>query len=421
MFAMFGSMMSEEAWPSSSHKTLFYAALYIMGLGTASLSPNQMSLGADQFDSPKQISAFFSIYVACINAGMLFSTGVLSYIENEGQWKLGFWISGGTGILGSILFFAGLPTFRQLKPGRSPLSGIANALCGREGNAYAVVKPSVKGLQKSPSFRLDEGAPSKVNPSSRGLRGMIQILPFCVCCIVVSAAMAQKTTLFVLQGYTMDNRVWGNVKFPSASMGLFSLVVVAMGAPMYALLIEPAISSERRAVSSIIRMGAGIVAVICMCCTAAIVEAWRLKVASESEVAGYVDDGGRKASLSIFWLIPQYVLEGLSTVLFTCGHMDFNYSYSPPGMQSLAAAFSLLGYALGNYLSSFLIKLVTSFTSWIQNDLNQGHLDYFYCLLVGLLLLTFVLFLVSSKWILSLPTSHSLKSSLTCDDENLSA
>lgn len=434
MFAIFGTIITAEALPSSFHVTLFYTALYIMGLGTASLVPNVLSLGGDQFDSPKQISAFISMHIAASGVGTLLSTSVLSYVENEGHWKLGFWLSAGIGILGFILFLAGMPRTRQLKPGKNPLLCIVRVIRAaiRNRKAYAI-EPSSKDLRRAPSFRwLDKAAALKVNPSSGEhlectmeqvveVKSVFQLLPFWVCSILVAAAMVQKDTLFVLQADTMENRVWGKFVFPPSSMSLFSLAVVVMGAPAYTMLIEPLVSRERRGMSSIIRMGAGLVVAICMFCAAAVVEAQRLRIVAEREASRYGDGKEREmVPMSIFWLVPQYMLDGFTTVLFACGHLDFNYTYSPHGMRSLATAISLSGFALGSYLSSFLVEIVTSFTSWIPNDLNKGHLDYFYWNLGGLLLLTSALFVASSKWVLSFQ-SQCMKDDLAHDQENLSA
>ena len=238
------------------------------------------------------------------------------------------------------------------------------------------------------------------------VKSLCRLMPFWVCGILVSAALAQKGTLFVLQGATMDNRVFGNrLRIPPSSMGLFSLLTVVVGAPLYSWVIVPWIQRSLRnkpkeEVSSVERMGAGLLTAISVLFIAALVESLRLRIAHEQSwfSMGTEDYDDNKVPLSIFWLVPQYVLEGCTTVLFGCGHLDFNYTFSPKSMRSLATAISLSGFAIGNYFSSFIVQGIVSYTSWIPNDLNRGHLDYFYLLLDVMLLFTFVLFLVFSKW-----------------------
>ncbi|KAG2277686.1 hypothetical protein Bca52824_060241 [Brassica carinata] len=101
-------------------------------------------------------------------------------------------------------------------------------------------------------------------------------------------------------------------------------------------------------------------------------------------------------SMSIFWQGPQYMLMGIAEVFFFVGRLEFFYEQSPDAMRSLCSALALLNTAMGNYLSSLILTLVAYFTTadgkggWIPDDLDKGHLDYFFWLLVLLGLSTFL-------------------------------
>ncbi|GKV13369.1 hypothetical protein SLEP1_g24378 [Rubroshorea leprosula] len=132
---------------------------------------------------------------------------------------------------------------------------------------------------------------------------------------------------------------------------------------------------------------------------AALVEIKRLQLARE---LGLVDKDVA-VPMSIFWQIPQYFLLGAAEV-FTCiGQLEFFYDQSPDAMRSLCSALSLLTTSLGNYLSSFILTLVTYFTTmggktgWIPDNLNEGHLDYFFWLLAGLSFLNMLVYIVCAK------------------------
>ncbi|KAF3563689.1 hypothetical protein DY000_02012185, partial [Brassica cretica] len=85
---------------------------------------------------------------------------------------------------------------------------------------------------------------------------------------------------------------------------------------------------------------------------------------------------------------PQYMLMGIAEVFFFVGRLEFFYEQSPDAMRSLCSALALLNTAMGNYLSSLILTLVAYFTTadgkggWIPDDLDKGHLDYFFWLLV---------------------------------------
>ena len=135
-----------EATPNQI--SLFYISLYLMGLGFASITPNILSLGADQFKAPSQKSSFITLYMASTNVGMLIAISLISYVQNEGQWVMGFWISAIAGILGFLLFLAAIPRTRQFTPGKNPLFTIANVILAAAQNSKVTEPFSSEGLME---------------------------------------------------------------------------------------------------------------------------------------------------------------------------------------------------------------------------------------------------------------------------------
>ena len=391
-FALLASIIANEqstqTSPSSYQFVAFYVALYAMGIGSASSTPNIVSLGAGQFDSSSHKSVFVTLYIASTNVGLLLATTCVSYVQNQGRWAIGFGMSAVAGLLSLLLVLFAILTIRDSRTnGVNPLVRIFHVVIN-------IVFCERFGLYDSTLEEVKE------------VKSVVRLLPFWVCGVLVCSVTAQKSTFFVLQGATMDNKIGPEFKLPSSSMGLFSFISVVVGAPCYSWLIAPFIRKMRKKdLSPIERMGIGLLMAISSFLVAAIVESQRLRIAHMRSVK-YVglkvvdddDDDDDVVPMSIFWLVPQYVLEGLTNVFFGCGNLDFNYTYAPVSMRSLATAIFLSGMALGNFGSTFIVQVVTSLTSWISDDLNFGHLDCFYWLLDGILLLTFALFLMFSKW-----------------------
>ncbi|KAK9010129.1 hypothetical protein V6N11_036644 [Hibiscus sabdariffa] len=108
--------------------------------------------------------------------------------------------------------------------------------------------------------------------------------------------------------------------------------------------------------------------------------------------------------MSIFWQVPEYFLVGCAEVFTFVGQIEFFYDQAPDAMRSLCSALSLTTVALGNYLSTVLVTAVTKITTrngklgWIPDNLNRGHLDYFFWLLAILSLLNFLAYLWIARW-----------------------
>lgn len=233
------------------------------------------------------------------------------------------------------------------------------------------------------------------------LKILVQMFPIWATGIVFSAVYAQMSTLFVEQGKMMETTI-GSITIPAASLSFFNFISVIFCVPIYDRVIVPIArkhTGKERGFSQLQRMGIGLfISVICMS-IAALVEIKRLQIAKalgliHIEVA---------VPLSILWQIPQYVLLGSAEVFTFIGQHEFFYEQAPDAMRSLCSALSLLTNSLGNYLSSLILTIVSSITTedgkagWIPDNLNEGHLDYFFWLLAGLSFLNMIVYMVFAR------------------------
>ncbi|XP_052734970.1 protein NRT1/ PTR FAMILY 8.3 isoform X2 [Vigna angularis] len=233
------------------------------------------------------------------------------------------------------------------------------------------------------------------------LKTLIQLLPIWATAIVFSAVYAQMSTLFVEQAIMMDTYI-GNFKLPPASLSTFDVISVIFWVPLYDKVIVPItrkFTGKERGFSELQRIGIGLCfSVLCML-SAAVVEIRRLDLAREFDLV----DEPVAVPLSVFWQIPQNFFLGAAEVLTFVGQLEFLYDQSPSSMKTLGTALPLLSFSLGNYLSSFILTSVTYFTTqggnlgWIPDNLNKGHLDYFFFLLAGLSFLNVLAYIVVAK------------------------
>lgn len=234
------------------------------------------------------------------------------------------------------------------------------------------------------------------------LKAIIRLLPIWASGIVFAAVYSQMSTMFVLQGNTMDQHMGPKFMIPSASLSLFDTVSVIFWTPVYDLVIVPfarKFTGHPRGFTQLQRMGIGLLISIFSMLVAGILEVVRLGIVQKNN---YYDL--EYIPMSIFWQVPQYFLIGCAEVFTFIGQLEFFYDQAPDAMRSLCSALSLTTIALGNYLSTLLVTIVTKVTTrngklgWIPNNLNRGHLDYFYWLLTILSIINFLVYLLIAKW-----------------------
>lgn len=423
---------------STAQYAVIFLGLYLIALGTGGIKPCVSSFGADQFDDTDPTErvkkgSFFNWFYFSINIGALISSSFLVWVQDNLGWGLGFGIP--TVFMGLAIgsFFMGTPLYRFQKPGGSPLTRICqvvvasfrkwkvdvphdSSLLYELPEKFSAIEGSRK-IEHSDELRfLDKAATistveskmqSFTNPwklctvtQVEELKILVRMFPVWATGIVFSAVYSQISTMFVEQGMVLDTSI-GSFKIPPASLSTFDVVSVIIWVPLYDRFLVPIarrFTGKERGLSELQRMGIGLFISILAMTAAALVEIRRLSIA---KAEGLIHEK-TAVPMSILWQIPQYFLVGAAEVFTFVGQLEFFYDQSPDAMRSLCSAFSLLTTALGNYLSSFILTVVTLITTqggkpgWIPDNLNEGHLDHFFWLLAGLSLLNLSFYMVFS-------------------------
>lgn len=231
---------------------------------------------------------------------------------------------------------------------------------------------------------------------------ILRMLPILMATFVPSAMIAQVNTLFVKQGTTLDRGI-GSFNIPPASLAGFVTISMLVSVVIYDRFFVPTmrrLTKNPRGISLLQRMGIGLVFHIFIMMIASLVERRRLSAAKDH---GVVDSGGQ-VPLSIFILLPQFVIMGTADAFLEVAKIEFFYDQAPESMKSLGTSYSMTSLGIGNFLSSFLLSTVSHITKkhghqgWILNNLNASHLDYYYAFFAILNLLNFIFFLVIIKF-----------------------
>ncbi|KAK6234996.1 hypothetical protein SCA6_010333 [Theobroma cacao] len=191
-------------------------------------------------------------------------------------------------------------------------------------------------------------------------------------------------------------------KIPPASLSIFDTLSVIFWVPIYDRIIVPVtrkFTGQKNGLTQLQRMGIGLFISIFAMVAAAILELERLRRVRRHKYYEL-----KEMPMTIFWQVPQYVLTGCAEVFTFIGQLEFVYEQAPDAMRSFCSALQLTTIALNNYLSSLLVTIVTSITTrngklgWILDNLNYGHVHYFFWLLAVLSGLNLGAFLLIAKW-----------------------
>ncbi|GFZ21382.1 peptide transporter 2 [Actinidia rufa] len=364
---------------------VFFFGLYLIALGTGGIKPCVSSFGADQFDDtdPKERvkkGSFFNWFYFSINIGALVSSSLIVWIQENAGWGLGFGIPAVFMAIAIGSFFSGTPLYRFQKPGGSPLTRMCQVLVAsfRKWNLNVPTDTSLlyetpdktsaiegsRKLQHTDELKcLDKAAVISDAENKTGDYSN----PWRLCTVTQIEELKILIRMFP---------IWATGIVFAAFTHKWRQCLLSKVYDSFLVPIARKFTGKGRGFSELQRMGIGLfLSIFCMS-AAALLEMKRLSLAKSL---------------------------GLLRYLHLLGKLEFFYDQSPDAMRSLCSALSLLTTSLGNYLSSFILTVVTSITTqggktgWIPDNLNEGHLDHFFWLLAGLSFFNMVVYVFCAK------------------------
>ncbi|XP_034224687.1 protein NRT1/ PTR FAMILY 5.10-like isoform X2 [Prunus dulcis] len=415
---------------SSQFQVLFFFfSLYLVAVAQGGHKPCVQAFGADQFDASdpeecKAKSSFFNWWYFSLCFGTTFTLILLIYIQDNLSWGLGFGIPCIAMVLALFIFLLGTRTYRCSIKGdeESPFVRIGRVFVAALRN-WRTTPSAITSEEESRGTLPHESseqfkflnkallAPDDLKESRKvctvaeveEAKSVLRLFPIWVTCLAYAVVFAQYSTFFTKQGATMDRTIAPGLDIPAASLQTFISITIVIFVPIYDRIFVPIARVFTRKPSGITmlqRIGIGMFISIISMVVAALVEMKRLKTAKDY---GLLDMPSATVPMSIWWLVPQYLLAGLADVFTMVGLQEFFYDQVPNELKSIGLALYLSIFGVGSFLSSFLISAIDDATtwagetSWFSTNLNRAHLDYFYWLLGGISVVELAIYLYFAK------------------------
>ncbi|CAI9114936.1 OLC1v1015761C1 [Oldenlandia corymbosa var. corymbosa] len=411
--------------PAEIQVAIFFFSLYLVAIAQGMHKPCVQAFGADQFDGQnpeeaKAKSSFFNWWYLSMCASITVTLVILTYIQENFSWGLGFGIPCLVMLIALILFLLGTNTYRfhvqcdesnpYLRIVRVFIRAAKNwrttpsELERQRVHSY-LGSQHLKFLNQAllgPDGSREQGEVCNISEVEEA-KAVVRLFPILATCLVYGIVYSQSSTLFTKQGVTMDRYIGQNFQVPAASLQSLITLSIVVFVLLYDRSLVPiarAVTGKPSGITMLQRIGTGLLLSCLTMIIAASVEKKRLNIAQNYAL---VDEPNAPVPLSIVWLIPQYLFLGVSESLTMVGLQEFFYNQVPSGLKSTGLALYLSIFGVGGFLSSFLISVIEKATggqgsdSWFSDNLNKAHLDYFYWLLAGLSAVAFIAFLLVAK------------------------
>ncbi|KAJ7945750.1 protein NRT1/ PTR FAMILY 5.10-like [Quillaja saponaria] len=193
-------------------------------------------------------------------------------------------------------------------------------------------------------------------------QAVLRLVPIWVTTLAYGIVFAQLSTFYTKQGATLNRKLFPGVDIPAATLQSFATLGIVVFSPIYDQIFVPlarVFTKKPSGITMLQRIGIGIFLSIIETVVAALVEMKRLRTAKEY---GLVDMPDVTIPMSVWWLIPQYTLEGVSDVFTMVGLQEFFYDQVPTELRSMGIALYLCIFGVGSFLSSFLISVIEEAT-----------------------------------------------------------
>ncbi|XP_075637384.1 protein NRT1/ PTR FAMILY 5.5-like [Castanea sativa] len=379
------------------------------------IKKNQKS---DQDESEKldptlrQVLGMFSVIIFPI-VGCI----ALPYIK---PWSVRFGIPAICTVVATFLFTTGYCSYRRDKPQGSPLKTLCRVFVASASKMCRHLPSNDNQVPHTRSLRCLDKAAIEVQTQNQEqieqsrwklctreeveeTKMVIHMIPMWMTFIMCGVVISIGNTYFLEQATDMNRKV-GKLKVPLPILKFFYDLVKEhfkkgdRFKKLYVQVTKKVI--PERYVPPFGMVVAMLFSILC-CITAAEVETRRLDVIRRH---GFLDKPNEKIPMSMFWLLPQFLLLGAVDGMSNFSIDQFFTTQAPTSMTRYLKLFSygVIGAGtVGSVLSVYVVSKVSErggSQSWFQDTLNKSRLDNYYWTLTVLSSVNLILYVLVAWW-----------------------
>ncbi|KAL3536498.1 hypothetical protein ACH5RR_004959 [Cinchona calisaya] len=406
---------------------LFYTALALVAVGLAGqITSLGGFLGEHLMNAIEDISirSILSVHAGNIVSFVVSAAAVLGlpYIK---PWSLHFGIPAICTLVATLIFLSGSCTFTYVGPQGSHLTMVFRVLVAAASKLfqrYTADRDELYGMSNCPLPRtrllrcLDKAAlvlPDQSLEQQQNNRWrlctvteveatklIINLIPMSISFIFLGLISSLGYTFFVEQAKNMNHKV-GSLTIPLTIFFWFYVQAKTYFPTLYVSVSGLFCGFDTRTMAPVIGFMVSMILGVLCCVTAAKVESHRLDVV---ESHGLLDKPDERIPLSVFWLLPQFILLGAVDGMFETSASSFFDLYFTPSLNKymllIGCVMQGLG-CIGSILSVYLVGKVSErggMPSWFQDSLNKSRLDNYYWFLSCLCAINLVLYMIMRFW-----------------------
>lgn len=354
---------------SGSSYTLFSMGLIVIACCAGGIKSCVSANVGDQFDKSNEhlLSKVYGWFYMSINLGGTLAPLFIPLLKKYYGPGIAFGVPGILMALATLIFWLGRKKYKKAAP-----AGI------KKENFFTISLYALqKLLSREPGQKVWEAVGEKYSAKSiDGIKAVYRVLAVFAFTPIFWALWDQNLSEWVLQATRLDLTLIGGLKILPEQINFINPLFLVLLIPVFTSLIFPFLEKKGIKPTPLRKIGAGLVVIGVSFVIIALLQE-------------RIDVGGKP---SVWWQILAYILLAASEILVSVTCLEYAYTHSPKSMKSTMSALYLLGISAGN----LLVGLING------NIVNKGFFSQFtgakyYWMFIGILAVSFVLFLMISK------------------------